>query len=1073
MDRSAKRAMNQKIGYTKWVMIALAVMVPALTVARDARPEWDDSAVLQVNTAPLRATFIPFSNRASALAEIDHPKNSTRYHTLSGEWAFRWSASPTDRPVDFFRTDFEDAGWDRITVPSNWQMEGFGVPIYTNIKYPFDPTDFRAPHRWNPVGSYRRDFALPVDWQTGMAEGDSVFLHFEGVDSAMYVWVNDTRVGYSQGSRTPAEFDITPYLQPGRNQIAVEVYRWSDASYLEDQDFWRLSGIFRDVYLWRAKPARLVNFEAIGDYEPLTGEGHLAFRAELAGARGIRVELLEPGSHEVIVTAELPANGGHVNADLHPGAARPWSAEHPHLYPLVLSILDQNGKVAEVVAQRVGFRRVEIQDSVLLINRAAVKLKGVNRHEHHPDTGHVVTRESMIRDIRLMKRHNFNAVRTAHYPNVPEWYRLCDLFGIYVIDEGNIETHGFGRGGNNALNLSETFREAHVDRVRRMVERDINHPSIVMWSIGNEAGDGPNTDACHAWISQRDPSRIVHYENATHPPGKGQGTDIISRMYLLSQDIDETLEFWGPGRPLMLAEYTHAMGNSNGNLDAYWDQLWRNPRIAGYFVWDWMDQGLRQPIPYGRKDPWGRTDFFAYGGWWENRAAIWNDNNFCMNGLIAADWSTRPGLRALKRVQQPLAVELSTDGATLTLTNRYDFTDLSAVLALHWSVQEEGGVLREGQLDLPSIPPGAQATLVLPAEARVASPERETFLNTSFQARQATAWWERGYELAFKQFELGGQYAPRPDVRGAAAALTVTERDETVAINGSGWSMEFDQASGGLRSWRVDGREMLDRNVVPDFWRAPTDNDLGAGMADSWRANPPTTKALFHSNRWQGAADSWTPAAAAVERLDAGHVRLAYSGALLDNQGDLTVAYTVSPSGRLEVEFSLAVRQPQKPVAFPRVGMAWVLPATFDQLAWYGRGPDPTYADRKHQPMGVFASSVMTDWVDYSRPQENGNKVDVRWFRVADKSGFGLEFTASEPLSCNALPYSHEEISAKAYSWQLPVPRATHVNIDFAQMGVGGDNSWGATALKPYLLNQDSYRYHYTVIPWSRSSPQR
>ena len=1059
-------------GYGRAIVIVLSSLLwSPLFAAKEAsqRPEWDDPAVLQVNTAPLRATFVPFSNRASALAEIDHPKTSARYHTLSGQWAFRWSASPNDRPVDFYRSDYEDAEWDRITVPSNWQLEGFGVPIYTNIKYPFDTEEFRAPHRWNPVGSYRRDFTLPEDWQTGLADGDSVFLHFAGVQSAFYVWVNGTKVGYSQGSRTPAEFDLTAHLQTGPNQIAVEVYRWSDASYLEDQDFWRLSGIFRDVYLWRAKPARLANFEAIGDFEPHTGEGHLVFRADLAGARGIRVELLEPGSHEVIVTAELPANGGKVKAELHPGAVRPWSAEAPHLYPLVLSILDENGDVAEVVAQRVGFRRVEIKDSVFLVNGVPVKLKGVNRHEHHPDTGHVVDRESMVRDIRLLKRHNFNAVRTAHYPNVAEWYRLCDLYGIYVVNEGNIETHGFGRGRDNALNHSATFREAHIDRVRRMVERDINHPSIIMWSTGNESGDGPNTDACHAWMSQRDPSRIVHYENATHPSGKGKGTDIISRMYLLSQEIDETLALWGPGRPLMLAEYTHAMGNSNGNLDAYWDQLWRNPRITGYFVWDWMDQGLRQPIPYGRKDPWGRTDFFAYGGWWENRAAIWNDNNFCMNGLLAADWSTRPGLRALKRVQQPVAIELSNEGAALTLTNRYDFTDLGEVLTLHWSVQEEGEVLRAGVVSLPSILPGARAVVPLPAEAHVSSPTKETFLNTSFVTQKATAWWERGYELAFSQFELGGRFAPEPDSDATTAPVQVSEHDGLVVVSGSDWSMTFAAASGGLQSWQVAGREMLSEAVRPDFWRAPTDNDLGAGMADSWRASPANNKTLFRSNRWRDAAASWSPRMGGIEAQDDGRVRMAYTGELLDEHA-LTVAYTISRSGRLDVEFTLSVTQPPNPIPLPRVGMAWTLPTALQRLDWYGRGPDPTYSDRKHEPMGVYTAKVTDDWVDYSRPQENGNKVDVRWFRVTDDIGFGLEFTGPLPLSCNAMPYDASEISSVAYSWQLPKPRATHVNVDLSQMGVGGDNSWGATALKPHLLTADTYQYRYTVIPRTASS---
>ena len=536
--------MRKQLALSFCTTLICSLVPMSATTSGESRPEWDDPSVIQVNTEKPRATFIPFADKESALANIDYPKRSPRYMTLYGEWKFRWSAAPADRPEGFFATDFVDAEWDRITVPSNWQMEGFGVPIYTNIVYPFKKDDFRAPTHWNPVGSYRRTFELPEEWGWSPGTSQPVYIHFEGVESAFYLWINGRQVGYSQGSRTPAEFDISDYLVAGSNVIAVEVYRWSDASYLEDQDFWRLSGIFRDVFIWKSMDTRIVNFQAIGDYNAKDGSGSLALDVTSKGAGSILVELTDPADNSLILRQTLQAKGSHnQSANFQFASIRPWNAETPNLYNLALSILDKNGHPQEVIAQRIGFRRVEIKDGVFLVNGTNIKLKGVNRHEHHPDTGHYVTRDSMIRDIKLLKRHNFNAVRTSHYPNVPEWYSLCDLYGIYVIDEANIETHEFGRDDKNALNHSKEFKEAHVDRMRRMVERDINHPSIIMWSVGNESGDGPNTNACRDWAHERDPSRIVHYENSTHSQGgKGFGTDIISRMYLEATDLDEILE---------------------------------------------------------------------------------------------------------------------------------------------------------------------------------------------------------------------------------------------------------------------------------------------------------------------------------------------------------------------------------------------------------------------------------------------------------------------------------------------------------------------------------------------------
>jgi beta-galactosidase len=1041
-------------------LMPFLLSVSCLAWAEAVRPEWDNPAVISVNTESPRATFVPFSGRESALANIDDPKRSSRYMTLSGEWAFKWSASPNDRPVDFYKLDYAVTGWDSIAVPSNWQVEGYGVPIYTNTKYPFPTDEFRVPHDWNPVGSYRRSFTLPEEWSFSPETGNNIFLHFEGVDSAFYVWINGELVGYSQGSRTAAEFEVSAYVRAGQNQIAVEVYRWSDASYLEDQDFWRLSGIYRDVYLWMAPAERLRNFEAIADYSAADGSGHLRLKADIEGPARLEVTLLDPEGRTLLRQIASPLDGV-AEAAMALGSVRPWSAEKPHLYDLLLTVLNGDGKATEVVAQRVGFRRVETRDGVFLLNGVPIKLKGVNRHEHHPDTGHAVDRESMMRDIRLLKRHHFNAVRTAHYPNVPEWYRLCDLYGIYVMGEANIETHEFGRGTDNALNLNPDFRDAHIDRMRRMVERDINHPSIILWSVGNESGDGPSTNACYDWARRRDPSRLVHYENSTHRQGgKGLATDLISRMYLPARDIEGIIAKWGPDRPFVLAEYTHAMGNSNGSLESYWDQVWSNPRIAGYFVWDWMDQGLRQPIPYGRKDPWGRTHFMAYGGWWENQAAIWNDNNFCMNGLLAADWTPHPGLRALKYVQQPFLVTLSDDRKAAVLINRYDFTDISEVAELYWELTTEDGAIASGALSIPSVGAGQSVNLSLPEAALSMRPQKETWLTFSVRALHSNSWWEAGYELGFAQFKAGGEWSPGPPA-GPTSALRLQEGEGRVVVSGADWSMTFEEAGRGLTEWIHQGHSLVRRGPEPDFWRAPVDNDRGASLAITGRGKNENAGKLNASRIWANAQNSWKPDRFTVRADGNESVRIVLSGPILEDKARVEIAYTVDERGRLLVDYAYEAND--APPIIPRVGTEWVLPSADQTIRWYGRGPDSTYSDRQWERIGVYAKTVMENWVDYSKPQENGNKVEVRWFEVRNAMGAGLRFSSPIPLSCNAQPYSKKDLSTTDYSWQLPLPVATYVNIDHLQMGVGGDNSWGEIAHPEHLPRKKAYQYSYQV----------
>ncbi len=1043
-------------------LILLCLVIASCGQKPTPLPAWKDIDTIHINTEPPRASFTPFPDRQSALKHLRQPDQSPLRLSLNGDWKFKWSATPADRPTDFFRTDLDldRANWNTIQVPGNWHMQGYGIPIYTNHKYPFPHEDYQVPDQWNEVGSYRRSFTLPEHWETGAA-GGKVFLHFAGVNSAFYVWVNGEQVGYSQGSRTPAEFDVTPSLMPGENTIAVQVFRWSDASYLEDQDFWRLAGIFREVYLWQAAAEHLENFNIVADYDSESGGGQLDLTAAVsAHVTALRVELLNPKTRDVILQQDLdPDSNAKISLTQSLDTVQPWSAEFPHLYPLVLSVLDSDGQVQEVIAQEIGFRRIEIRDAVFLLNGTPIKLKGVNRHEHQADTGQVVSREAMLADIKLFKQFNINAVRTSHYPNDPEWYRLCDQYGIYVMDEANIETHGFGvKPLKSKINNDPQWQHQYVDRGRRMVERDFNHPSIIMWSIGNESGDGDNTHAVFEWFKQRDHSRPVHYEGSTGNKSRGISSDIYSLMYKPAAIVDEDFDTAFPDKPFLWCEYSHAMGNSNGNLYVFWNRIWSRPRMTGAFVWDWMDQGMLLPIPEGTTDPWGRKEFLAYGGWWENELGIHNNGTFCMNGLISADRVPRPGLVALKYYHQPARIQISDQKpGHLTLTNRYDFTDLGEVADLQWTVWDENGVVAAGTLPIPSLAPYDSFDLPLPAAAWKTRGNQETWLNVSLNQRSDAEFLEAGFELAYEQFKLSGEWKLAP-LKSSGGKLAVEESASTIQVSGNNWEIVFDKDKHTLRSWQVNGQDYLQQGALPDYWRAPTDNDRGAGMAhDKGTAH----KQLGASLLWQSAGASWTPDVSID--TDPQRVQVRFEGSLLEGKARQEIAYTIDPSGSLEVSFHYEADETLP--YLPRIGTRWILPRAFDQMTWYGRGPQPTYSDRDEARMGIYSSDMMSNWVHYSRPQENGNKVDVRWIKVTNAEGQGLLIEGAAPLSANLLPWDATTMQNVEYSWQLPNPEAVYLNIDLAQMGVGGDTSWGRIAHPPYLLKDKEYRYHYRVTP--------
>ena len=992
--------------------------------------EWNDPLVLQVNTTEPHAHFAAYADVESA--KSDDPANSPWVKSLNGDWLFQWSENPASRPVDFYKTDFQGLeNWKTIPVPSNWQMLGYGVPVYKNVGTAFERDFPNAPTEFNPVGSYRRTFELPVDWA-----GRKVFVHFAGVDSAFYLWVNGKKVGYSQGSRTPAEFDITAFVKPGENLMAVEVYRFCDGSYLEDQDFWRLSGICRDVFLWSAGEAHIRDFTVVTDLDDAYQGAELVLDLDVQGKAGsVEVELLEASGKQIFkkeTSCPVSRISHRVSNPLK------WTAETPNLYQLLLTLKDADGKVLEVIPQDVGFRETEIRGETFLVNGQRVIFRGVNRHEHDPDHGHVVSRETMLRDIALFTQNNINAVRTCHYPNDPLFYKLCDRYGIYVMDEANVEAHWAGKMKQNAVTTNTAWTAAMVDRQRRMVERDKNFPSIVVWSLGNEAGDGPNFRACLDWIHQADPTRSVHYEDSARLRPDSD-SDWGGQMYAPpGQD-------GFPGRPYVLCEYTHAMGNSTGNLEEYWNAIYASPRHHGGFVWDWMDQGLRRPVPDGFVDPFGRTNVFAYGRFWGNYYGSAYDKQraegrgeFCMNGLLGADWTPHPGLKAIRQAYRPVDVKaVDADAGLFKVQNRYNFLNLSDALSGRWTVLVNGETVASGDFAAPDVAPGETGELTLDFP-NIGNGER--FVNMEWFSKS-------GDSLALQQFALSAASA-KTEV-AVCADVEVKENDQTLTLSGAGASVSFDKTSGQISSYVFQGLEFLTAGPRPDFWRALTDNDKG------WmKPRKDQINSAFETAGDKASVRSMT--------VDGATVNVVLD--LPEDLGSVAMAYTLCADGGLTVHAAYTNSAGVESLVF-RHGTRLQVPAALDRIRWYGRGPDPTYSDRNYEPVGIFAGTVDDQWIDYNHPQENGNKVDVRWVELTDANGNGLRFEGAPLLSVGVKPFDREAMIKADYTFRLKRSGSLFVNIDLEQMGVGGNNSWGATPMQPYLLHATDFEFSYRMVP--------
>lgn len=1020
--------------------------------------DWENHHVLQINREPARAAFVPFTARKGDCSL-----------SLDGVWKFRWTPVPSERIVDFYRTDFKDKDWTDFTVPANWEINGYGTPIYVSAGYPFkiDPprvtgepkSSYTTYKERNPVGQYRRNFTLPMGWE---AEGQT-FLRFEGVMSAFYVWINGERVGYSQGSMEPSEFNITRWLKPGENKIALEVYRYSDGSYLEDQDFWRFGGIHRSIHLIHTPDIRIRDYAvrtlpaAPGNYEDfllqidpqfsvykgMTGKGY-TLQAVLKDANGNEVITLK-GDVEDILDLEhkaarmnewYPQRGprkmGRMSAVLK--SPQRWTAETPYLYRLELSLQAADGKTIERAVQPVGFRSIEIKEGRMLVNGKPVRFRGVNRHEHDPRTGRVMSEARMLQDILLMKQANINAVRTSHYPNVSRWYELCDSLGLYVMDEADIEEHGL-RG---TLASTPDWHAAFLDRAVRMAERDKNHPSVVMWSMGNESGYGPNFAAVSAWLHDFDPTRPVHYEGAQGVNGEPdpKTVDVISRFYTrvkqeylnpgISEGEDkeraenarwerllEIAERTNDNRPVMTSEYAHCMGNALGNFKEYWDEIYSNPRMLGGFIWDWVDQGIYKTLPDG-------CLMVAYGGDFGDRP---NLKAFCFNGVVMSDRETTPKYWEVKKVYAP--VYLTMDNGQLIIRNRNHHVGLDAYRCL-WTLSENGRKVKQGELQLPVVAPGETGTVALP-DLKV-NKRADVRLNISIVLKADALWAKAGHEVTCEQFALN---------------------DNLMAVT--------DAVKPGKRKSNVTALQLV-KDCYFQAFRAPTDNDKSFGnwLAKDWKnhkLDTPEMVVITPETESVGADGIRLKHSETEYRYAAGSIRV-------DSH------YKIYADGTVDLKQTYRM-QGDLP-ELPRLGSAFVLDGRYENLSWYGRGPWENYPDRKTSCLiGRWGGNVNNQYTHYPRPQDSGNHEDVTEVVLTDKQGKGIRVTAiDKPFSFSALHYSAQDLYAATHDCDLKPRKEVILSLDAAVLGLG-NSSCGPGVLKKYAIDKKmeyTLRVRFSII---------
>ncbi len=1059
------------------LLAALAIFATKDAAAAAPEYEWQDPRVFEVNKLPPRNSAWPCQDAASAWkSTYDH---SPWVRSLNGNWRFHWSPDPDARTVNFFAPEHDTTSWKSIPVPSCWELQGYGVPIYLNSRYPFQvnppsvmdepPRDYSSYTQRNPVGSYLREFEVPAGWS-----GQRVLLHFAGVSSAMYVWVNGARIGYSEDSRSPAEFDITGHIKPGSNKLAVEVYRFCDGLYLEDQDMWRLSGIFRDVFLYTTADVTVwdsfVHAALDEDMQSASASLHYTLRnASTVKADNLRVRLSlrTPdgslvGAGPLLDEAVEEIGTGFSSSRVTSNAVveRPllWTSETPNVYDALVELV-RDGKVIEARRFDVGFRKVEIRGPEFLVNGRPVKIKGVNRHEFDPATGYTITRERMEQDIRLIKQANLNFVRSSHYPNDPRWYELCNRHGLFVLDEANVESHGLSYHKNVLPGDRDEWRASCVDRMQSMVLRNRGAPSVVIWSLGNEAGYGNvflsmreaalAVDPERRPIQYADMNRAADMDSQTYPTIEWLLKHVAGKAVRKGERGESTNEEqhgkYPSGRPFLMNEYAHAMGNSLGNLKDYWDVIEKHPILIGGFIWEWVDQTPYKTAPDGKK-------FFAYGGDFGDEP---NDGVFCCKGMVDAERSPRPHYWEAAKVFQFIKV-LPEDMALgkIRIRNGYDFVSLER-FDTDWVLEADGRMVAEGKLDKLDLAPGAERVVTVPWKSTALKPGMEYYLTVRFRLAGNESWAAAGHVVAWEQLAVS---APPSAIAGNDVAIGIPfrELDGDWVAEANGTRVRIDGRQGWLESLKLSGHEVLTSPVNPSFWRVPIDNDIG------WK----TPKLM---GAWRDAGDK-----AALLSLAPGASPGLLTARLKLTTGHCELTYALHADGTLRVEMKLdpADKAPE----LPRVGMHFAIPRKMNGVRWFGRGPHENYQDRKSGAAIAIHESTVNEWITpYVRPQENANRSDIRWIEFSADDGVALRIEAEgPPFGVSAWPYSATDLATSPHHYQLPQRDFITVNVDGAQMGVGGDNSWGLPVLKPYRLKAgQSHRFAITFRGKRSDEPRK
>lgn len=1049
---------------------AIKSSVKTVAIKQPTFTEWHDLQVNEINRLPLHTMHFAYdpNDFPGTGAEYLDKKKSMNYLSLEGTWKFNWVANADERPTDFYKTDLDDSKWNNIQMPGNWEMLGYGQPEYVNVGFAwrghFDQQPPAVPIKDNHVGSYRREINIPSNW-----DGKRIIAHFGSVTSNIYLYVNGKFAGYAEDSKVAAEFDITPFLKKGKNLIAFQTFRWCDGSWCEDQDFWRLSGPARENYLYaRSKDHRLLDVRVETDLKNNYKDGYLNITAKVQGNTLAYFGLYDPDGKEVIVTGTDNVKNGVAKYQLRVKNVRKWSAETPNLYTLVVSPIQNGGMYLpyEIVQVKVGFRKVEIKNKQFLVNGQPVLLKGADRHEMDPDEGYNVSEQRMIQDIMMMKRMNINAVRTCHYPDDPRWYDLCDKYGLYVVAEANQESHGFGYGDDAAAKKPE-FAKQIMERNQHNVSMFFNHPSIVTWSLGNETVMGDNFLQAYKWIKSQDKTRPVQYEQAR----RGEGTDIFCPMYYPVAASEKYAKDPNSPMPLIQCEYNHTMGNSGGNLSDYWDLIRKYPILQGGFDWDFVDQALHRNIvkpmsilPYKMNNEELRKIEYCYGGDYNKYDP--SDNNFNCNGIIGPDRQMNPHAYEVAYQYQNIWTKMvNAETGEVSVHNENFFRDLSNY-ALAWRLEEDGVETQNGTIADLDVPAQQTKNFTIPYDKSKIK-GKEVFLNIDFRLKEAEPLLTAGQVMAYAQLPVVTKQACSGDCskmlaqgHGKKKMKLAAKKDNVVAVTTPNLTFKIDRSTGLISEYAYNGKSLLGEGgtLKPNFWRAPTDNDMGAGLQKKFKAwkNPQMNLKNIDVKK-----DKKTNSVTILTSFDMPEV-----------QGQMDITYVVfANTGAVKVTEDFKATEGAKVSDMFRFGMLMQMPYTMEKSNYYGRGPIENYSDRKDcMRIGVYTDDADNQYFPYIRPQESGTKSDIRWWKQTDATGLGLQVKSCTPFYASAIHFDTEELDdgddkEQRHSFDLKKSKFTNLFLDSAHMGVGGENSWGAWPLEKYRVHYGNKTFTFTLIP--------